>query len=97
MRLHSTASHLELACDLVIVAALQQQLGNLLLPRAQADRAFLHAIILPSMLQKRTLGPKREQKVSESLPWLANAKASPLYFGSIVSTLGAKIRENVCN
>jgi hypothetical protein len=42
MRLDCAPGHLELRSDFRVVTALQQQLGNLLLPWAQANRLFLH-------------------------------------------------------
>jgi len=41
--LHGTARHVELLGDLAVVAALQQQIGDLLFPKAQLDGLFLHA------------------------------------------------------
>jgi hypothetical protein len=43
MRFHRTAGHFELLGNFCVVAALKQQLGDLLLARAQANRPFLHA------------------------------------------------------
>ncbi len=42
MRFDRASGHIELHSDLSVVTALQQQIGNLLLPRAQANRLFLH-------------------------------------------------------
>src|SRR5580704_5369294 len=42
MRLHGSASHLELAGDLGVVTALQKQFNNLLLARSQPDRLLRH-------------------------------------------------------
>jgi hypothetical protein len=43
MCLYRTPGHFELLGDFSVVAALQQQLGNLLLPRPEANRPFPHA------------------------------------------------------
>jgi hypothetical protein len=42
VRLDRASGHFELRGNFGIVTALQQQLGNLLLPWAQANRLFLH-------------------------------------------------------
>jgi hypothetical protein len=42
MRLHRAPGHFELGGNFRIVAALQQQLSNLLFARAQTNRLFLH-------------------------------------------------------
>jgi len=42
VRLDCASGHFELRSNFRIVTALQQQLGNLLLPRAQANGLFLH-------------------------------------------------------
>jgi len=43
VRLHRAPGHLELSGNLRIVATLEQQLGNLLFPRTQPNRAFVHS------------------------------------------------------
>ena len=45
MRLDRAAGHFELCSDFRVVTALQQQFGDLLLPRAQTNRLFLHVNI----------------------------------------------------
>ena len=42
MRFDRASGHIELCGNLGIVTALQQQVGNLLFPRAQANRLLLH-------------------------------------------------------
>jgi hypothetical protein len=42
MGLDSPSSHFELPGDLIVIAALQKQLDNLLLPMAQANGLFAH-------------------------------------------------------
>jgi hypothetical protein len=42
VRFDRASGHIELRSNFGIVTALQQQIGNLLFPRAQANRLFLH-------------------------------------------------------
>jgi len=42
MCFHRAPGHLELARNLTIVAALEQQVGNLPLPRTHPNRPFFH-------------------------------------------------------
>lgn len=45
MSFHSTARHVELPGNFRVVTALQQQLGDLLFPKAQLDGLFLHVYL----------------------------------------------------
>jgi hypothetical protein len=47
VRLDRASGHLELRGNFSIVTALQQQLGDLLFPRAQPNRLFLHVDSFP--------------------------------------------------
>jgi hypothetical protein len=42
VRLHGAPGHFQLSGNFRIVATLQQQFGNLLFPRTQPNRAFVH-------------------------------------------------------
>jgi hypothetical protein len=53
VRFDGASGHIELRGNFAIVTALQQQIGNLLLPRAQADRLFLHFGSFPPELVTR--------------------------------------------
>jgi hypothetical protein len=44
MGLHRSTSHIELSSDFVVVAALQEQLDDLLFALPQTDRSFAHSI-----------------------------------------------------
>ena len=43
MRLYGAARHVELSSDFIVIAALQQQLDDLLLALPQADGLFAHS------------------------------------------------------
>ena len=64
MRFDRTAGHFELLGNLRVVTALQQQLGNLLLPRPQANRPFLHAPPPISAASDRPLAPPGQKSLS---------------------------------
>jgi hypothetical protein len=45
MCFHRPPGHLELFCNIRVVAALKEQFHNLLLPRGQSNQLFCHAYI----------------------------------------------------
>jgi hypothetical protein len=81
--LHGTACHVELHGNFAVVAALQQQIGNLLFPKAQLDGLFLHAnppgdkiithTVKGSFAQipccKRPSPPNHEKELHSNLSW----------------------------
>jgi hypothetical protein len=52
VRLHGSTRHVELARYVGVVAALQQQFSDLLLPRTQPDKVLVHPKFSPSLVTK---------------------------------------------
>jgi hypothetical protein len=50
VRLHGSTRHVELARYVGVVAALQQQFSDLLLPRTQPDKVLVHPKFSPSLV-----------------------------------------------
>jgi hypothetical protein len=85
VRLHRAPGHLELSGNLRIVATLEQQFGNLLFPRTQPNRAFVHSGFplglciqgpIRAVVDRSSMCPK-PRAASESLTYSSDFLISP--------------------